>query len=94
MTGLETLYQRRVKKCLNFSIKSIKHNQNSRFFPLNQNLDNQTNVWERENVHVNFARTEDYKKSAIPYCQRLLNSHFKNIDLPVDIKSQVFSEVF
>ena len=91
MTGIETLYERREKRCLNYSIKSIRHPSNSRFFPLNHNFDNGTNVRERENFHINFARTEDYKKSAIPYCQRLLNSHFENNYLPVDIKSHVFS---
>ena len=32
MTGLETLWDRREKRCLDFSIKCIKHSQNSRFF--------------------------------------------------------------
>ena len=40
MTGLQTLYDRREARCLNFSVKSIKHPQNSRFFPLNPNLQN------------------------------------------------------
>ena len=87
MTGLETLSDRREKRCLDFSIKCIKHSQNSRFFPLNPNLENPTEIHERENFHVNYARTEDYKISSIPYCQRLLNLHFQNRDLPLDIKS-------
>ena len=100
MTGLETLFQRREKKCLNFSIKCTKHLQNSRFFPLNPNIENASKCNEnlkndaqchnrgRENFIVNHARTEDYRMSAIPYCQRLLNSHFKNKNLPVNIKSK------
>ena len=40
MTGLETLFDRREKRCLDFSIKCIKHPQNSRFFPLNPSLEN------------------------------------------------------
>ena len=87
MTGLETLYDRREKRCLDFSIKCIKHPQNSRFFPLNPSLENQNEIRDREHFNVNFARTEDYKNSAIPYCQRLLNLHFNSHELPQDLKS-------
>ena len=31
----------------------------------------------REEFQVNFARTKQYKDSAIPYCQRLLNSYYR-----------------
>ena len=93
MTGLQTLYDRREERCLNFSLKSIKHTQNSRFFPLNHNL--QYNdpkcgkpLW-RENFVVNYARTVDYQNSAIPYCQRILNFHFKDKPLPKNIKSKI-----
>ena len=105
MTGLESLYDRRVAKCLNFSIKCTKHPRNSRFFPLNSNLENsakcnldsnlnpindtQCHDRGKEQFHVNHGRTEDYRMSAIPYCQRLLNSHFKDKKLPNNIKSKV-----
>ena len=101
-TGLKTLYERREEKCLNFSVKCTKHSVNSRFFPLNQNYDKdiqctldskinndqQCKNHRREPFYVNYARTEDYRMSAIPYCQRLLNSHFKNKGLPKNIKSR------
>ena len=87
MTGLETLWDRREKRCLDFSIKCIKHHQNSRFFPLNPNLTNETEIRERETFYINYARTEDYKNSTIPYCQRLLNLHYENLELPPNIKS-------
>ena len=35
-------------------------------------------VRNRESFEVNFARTESYRKSAIPYCQRILNKHFQS----------------
>ena len=90
MTGLETLYDRRVQRCLNFSLKSIKHPQNSRYFPLNPNLENNSNdpLW-REHFYVNWARTEDYRMSSIPYCQRLLNEHFAKKVLPNNIRSKM-----
>ena len=38
MTGLDTLQNRRLKRCLNFSLKSVKHPRNSRHQPIIQNL--------------------------------------------------------
>ena len=78
MTGLQTLYDRREKRCLDFALKAMKHPINKRMFPLNRNLDNELEVMDRETFHVNFARTNQYKKSAIPFCQRALNEHFKD----------------
>ena len=62
---------------MDFSPKCISHEQNRRFFPRNPNIGNITEVREREEFVVNFARTKQYKESAIPFCQRLLNSHFR-----------------
>ena len=76
MSGLAPLSTRRLERCLDFSLKCIKHEQNKRFFPLNQNIDNQNNVRNRERFNVNFARTKTYQMSTIPFCQRLLNAHF------------------
>ena len=75
MCGLETLSERRTKRCLDFSMKCIKHPRNSRLFPLNPSTSNQF-IRDKEVFQVNFARTDDYKTSTIPYCQRLLNDHF------------------
>ena len=77
MTGLDALYTRREKRCLNFAMKALKHPVHSKLFPLNKNHNNGSiEVRHREQFNVNFARTEQYRKSAIPYCQRLLNEHF------------------
>ena len=78
--GLQTLHDRREVRCLNFALKSMKHPINRRIFPLNKNLGKEGNlVRNREVVEVNFARTESYRKSAVPFCQRMLNSHFELI---------------
>ena len=76
--GLESLSDRRTKRCLDFSLKSLNHPRNSRIFPRNpEKSSHRTRT--HEIFKVNFASTSAYKKSSIPYCQRLLNSHFLNM---------------
>ena len=75
MSGLQTLFDRRQARCLDFAKKCVKHPRNQRLFPLNEAPSSQ-NTRSREVFHVNFARTEDYKNSAIPFCQRMLNEHY------------------
>ena len=77
VTGLEKLSLRRAARCLAFSLKCIDHEDNKSFFPRNPNIGNFTQVREREEFIVNFARTKRYQQSTIPYCQRLLNNHFR-----------------
>ena len=73
-TGLKTLKQRREEKCLSFSLKCLKHPQLKRLFPRNDNPHSLRNT---DEFKINFANTEHYRKSAIPYCQRMLNNHAK-----------------
>ena len=75
MCGLQNLSQRREKRCLDFSLKCIKHPKIKRLFPLNTRLVGQFQET-KETFEVNWARTETYRMSTIPYCQRLLNKHF------------------
>ena len=69
MAGIETLESRRKDRCLTFSQKCLKHPTNNRIFPLNENMHTRNS----EHFKVNFAHTEAYKNSAVPFCQRLLN---------------------
>ena len=78
MCGLQTLSARREARCLDFALKCVKHDRNQRLFPVNVKS-SKYYTRDKELFQVNFARTEDYKKSAIPYCQRLLNDHFNGI---------------
>ena len=71
--GLQTLYERREKRCLDFALKCLKHPTNSRLFPPNPSQGH--DVRKSEKFSVNFARTSSYRDSAVPYCQRLLNLH-------------------
>ena len=73
--GLESLEVRRKQRCLDFALKCIKHPRNHRLFPVKQNNNNH-DMRTKEKFKVNFARTTTYQNSTIPYCQRLLNSHF------------------
>ena len=79
MTGLETLHDRREGRCLSFALKCLKHPINNEMFPLNRNPGpGGMDVRNREVFEVNFARTENYRTSAIPYCQRKLNTYFQS----------------
>ena len=77
MSGLDTLYNRREKRCLDFSLKCVKHTRNSRMFPLNNAASGQ-DTRQTDMFKVNFASTSTYQDSTIPYCQKLLNMHFRN----------------
>ena len=77
MTGLSRLSERRLSKCLDFSLKCRKDVHNARFFPLNPNLGNTLETRGREQFKVNFCRTKKYHDSAVPFCQRLLNKHWR-----------------
>ena len=70
--NLKTLYDRREERCMSFAKRCLKHPVHSRLFPLNPW--NPHYIRDSEKFKVNFAKTETYKKSAIPYIQRLLNS--------------------
>ena len=76
LCNLETLSTRREKRCLNFGLKALKHPKHKKIFPINEEID--IKIRELEKFHVNFARTSTYKKSSIPYIQRLLNKHHIN----------------
>ena len=73
--GLQSLEERRKQRCLDFAIKCVKHPRNHKLFPENSAMNNHT-IRTHEKFKVNFAKTSSYKNSTIPYCQRLLNSHF------------------
>ena len=74
MCGLQTLVERRQKRCLDFARKCVGHERNQRLFPLNPES-SEHDLRKQEVFHVNFARTSDYMKSAIPFCQRMLNDY-------------------
>ena len=75
MCGLETLFKRREKRCIDFSLKCIKQPRMNMMFRRNPTTSRRY-VKHKEVFHVNCAKIEEYKKSAIPFCQRLLDNHF------------------
>ena len=70
-TGLKSLSERRKIRCLSFAKRCLKNPHTKQMFPLNP--ENNLNIRQPEKYSVNFARTENYLNSAVPYCQRLLN---------------------
>ena len=57
MCGLKTLFSRRQDRCLQFSLKCIKHEDNKKIFPTNPNIENSTGIRIREQFKVNFGKT-------------------------------------
>ena len=75
MCGLETLFKRRQKRCLDFALKCVKHPKLKSLFPFNPET-SEYDLRKKEIFKINFAHTSSYKESAIPFCQRLLNMHY------------------
>ena len=75
--GLERLSVRRQQKCLNFGLKSLLHPVHAKMFPINPQLDSH-DTRNQEHFTVNWAGSESYGESAIPYIQRMLNEYVKN----------------
>ena len=75
--GLDSLSSRREDKCLKYGLKSLLHPIHSKQFPLNTK-NNSVDTRKSEHFKVNWAKSESYRMSAIPYIQRMLNQHVKN----------------
>ena len=72
ISGLPSLYERRIMLCKKFAINCIRNAKTSHMFPMNM-LKTEVNTRYPEKFFVQPARTERLKRSAIPYMQRLLN---------------------
>ena len=69
LSNLPTLSERRYKLMVNFATKCLKNDRTSHMFPRNKIKKTRLT----ETYKVPYARTERYKKSAIPTMARLLN---------------------
>ena len=77
--GLEKLSVRRESRCLKFGLTSLLHPVHCSLFPVNPSvLSEYQNTPNREHFQVNWAKTDSYRMSAVPYIQRLLNEHVRN----------------
>ena len=72
LTGLQSLDERREMIALRFVKSSLKNANFSKLFPLKK-MKHVMNVRNPMKYQLNKANTERYKKSTIPYLQRLLN---------------------
>ena len=76
MLAISSITKRRDARLLSYAKKCTRHPTNKRFFPRNPNQLVEPQIRQREPFKVNFTRTEIYKKSTIPTCQRLLNDYY------------------
>ena len=72
LTGLQSLDSRREMIGLRFVKNSLRNDNFSKLFPLKK-IKHVMSVRNPLKYHVNRANTERYRKSTIPYLQRLLN---------------------
>ena len=77
VSSLDSLSDRRDQKCLNFGLKSLLHPVPSQMFPVNPQVFSKPSheSTNKEHFIVNWAKSESYKTSAIPYIQRMLNEY-------------------
>ena len=76
--GLETLSIRREDRCLQYGLKSLLHPVHSKQFPVNPHIkSNLHDTRNSEHFRVNWAKTDSYRMSAIPYIQRKLNDYVR-----------------
>ena len=75
--SLERLNIRRETKCLNFGLKCLLHPVHSEMFPVNPQVLTNPDARISEHFQVNFAKTDSYRDSAVPYIQRMLNQYVK-----------------
>ena len=71
--NLDTLDERRKKLCLKFAKQCIKHPKFRSMFPVNNSSHLMKKMKGKNKFFVNKCKTERYRKSSIPFMQRLLN---------------------
>ena len=80
--NMDTLDARREKLCLRFAKSCLRHKRMRSMFPVNTT----SHAMMKRNFDkfkVNRAITERYKKSAIPYMQRMLNDEDKELQMMI-----------
>ena len=79
LCNLEKLSKRREDRCLRFGLKTLLHPVYKDMFPVKPQVLSPTyETRNSEHFKVNKANSESYRKSAIPYIQRLLNHYVRS----------------
>ena len=76
--NMDTLDKRREKLCLRFAKSCLRHDRMRSMFPMKR-TSHSMNKRNTEKFKINKAITNRYKNSSIPYMQRLLNDHEKEL---------------
>ena len=72
--NLDLLKNRRQELCLKFAIKCTKSEKTQEMFPKREK-EHEMQARNEEKYHIQHAKTNRLKNSAIPYMQRLLNEN-------------------
>ena len=76
-SGLDYLSKRREQTCLAFGLKILLHPVHHNMFPVNPET-SLLATRKREHFTVNWAKSESYRQSTIPYIQRKLNEYVQS----------------
>ena len=78
IANIPSLFDRREKRVLDFSNRVLSLPRHKQLFPVSNKFTNNThNMRSTEKFTVNFANTNAYKHSFVPYAQRKLNSEVR-----------------
>ena len=89
---IDSLKERRGKMALKFAKKSLKDEKFSTLFQENKN-NFEMKTRNSNKYFVNHANTERYRKSAVPFLQRLLNEDYikqkKNLKMMLQVNNGI-----
>ena len=75
--GWMSLEEQGEQRCQKFALKCLTNPVHNRMFPMNPQIYKEIPTRNQEHFAVNMAKSESYRKSAIPYMQRKLNDYVK-----------------
>ena len=76
MLNIQTLEKRRETLCLRFAKKCLGNEKVANIFPIKKQ-NHKMNKRKVEKFKVNKGRTTRYRKSAVPFMQKILNDEFE-----------------
>ena len=78
--NMDTLEVRRRKLCIKFAKSCLKHEKFRSMFPVNKSSHKMDKKHGKNKFFETKCKTERYKKSSIPFMQRILNEENRTLE--------------